>query len=140
MKRNKIIVALSLLACTLLSCQNEKKQSSSATNESKMEKNDTILKPFVAENLFWTREPKQHTITDSLSTSTRCVHSTSTRATAKSRSEYMPQVLLTIHSQPSSLKWKWENASGRHGRLRIQALNKHQNNPITRPTLHASMA
>ena len=68
MKRNKIIVALSLIACTLLSCQNEKVQPSSLSNESKMEKNDTILKPFVAENLFWTREPKQHTITDSLIT------------------------------------------------------------------------
>jgi len=33
-----------------------------------MEKNDTILKPFVAENLFWIREPKQYTITDSLIT------------------------------------------------------------------------
>lgn len=33
-----------------------------------MEKNGLNLKPFVAENLFWIREPKQHTITDSLIT------------------------------------------------------------------------
>ena len=68
MKRNQFFIALSLLACTLLSCQNEKKQQSSIANKSNMEKNDTILKPFVAENLFWIREPKQYTITDSLIT------------------------------------------------------------------------
>lgn len=33
-----------------------------------MEKKDSILKPFVAENLFWIREPKQYTVTDSLIT------------------------------------------------------------------------
>ena len=33
-----------------------------------MEVKDTTLKPFVAENLFWIREPKQYTITDSLIT------------------------------------------------------------------------
>ena len=48
MKRNQFFIALSLLACTLLSCQNEKKQQSSIANKSNMEKNDTILKPFVA--------------------------------------------------------------------------------------------
>ena len=68
MKRNHFFIALSLLACTLLSCQNEKKQQTSIANKSNMEKNDTILKPFVAENLFWIREPKQYTITDSLIT------------------------------------------------------------------------
>ena len=36
MKRNKIIVALSLIACTLLSCQKEKEQPSSLSNESKI--------------------------------------------------------------------------------------------------------
>ena len=34
MKRNQFIIALSLLACTLLSCQNEKKQQSSIANKS----------------------------------------------------------------------------------------------------------
>lgn len=52
MKRNQFFIALSLLACTLLSCQNEKKQQSSIANKSNMEKNDTILKPFVAETCF----------------------------------------------------------------------------------------
>ena len=68
MKRNQFFIALSLLACTLLSCQNEKQQQSSTANKSNMEKNDTILKPFVAENLFWIREPQKYTITDSLIT------------------------------------------------------------------------
>ena len=37
-ERNKIIVALSLIACTLLSCQKEKERPSSQTNESEVEK------------------------------------------------------------------------------------------------------
>ena len=68
MNRTQIIIALSILVCTLFSCQNEQKQQSATINKSNMEKEDTILKPFVAENLFWIRQPKQYTITDSLIT------------------------------------------------------------------------
>lgn len=68
MNRNQFIIALSLLACALSSCQNEQKQQYATTNKSNMEVKDTTLKPFVAENLFWIREPKQYTITDSLNT------------------------------------------------------------------------
>lgn len=68
MNRNQFIIALSLLACALSSCQNEQKQQYATTNKSNMEVKDTTLKPFVAENLFWIREPKQYTITDSLIT------------------------------------------------------------------------
>ena len=69
MNRNQIIIAWLLLACcSLLSCQNAQKSQSATKNKSNMEKKDSILKPFVAENLFWVREPKQYTITDSLIT------------------------------------------------------------------------
>lgn len=49
-------------------CQNAQKSQSATKNKSNMEKKDSILKPFVAENLFWIREPKQYTVTDSLIT------------------------------------------------------------------------
>ena len=252
MKRNQFFIALSLLACTLLSCQNEKKQQSSIANKSNMEKNDTILKPFVAENLFWIREPKQYTITDSLITIvsephtdlwqrtyygfsndnapvlqmktsnkffsftvktsfnssalfdqcgiaiyldsdnwmkasieyeneeyqrlgsvvtnngysdwathdipssikemwyrlsrrgsdyyietspdgitfTRCVHSIWIRVMGRSRSEYMRQARLTIHSPHSSLKWKSASANGNHGQRKIQDSNRLQTSKL----------
>lgn len=50
----------------MTSCNN--KPSSASALQQPEEMADTLLKPFVEKNLFWTREPKQYSITDSLIT------------------------------------------------------------------------
>lgn len=71
MRINPIHISLLLLTGCLCSCGNKDQNSQSADGEeisTTIEMTDTVLKPFVKENLFWTREPKQHSITDSLIT------------------------------------------------------------------------
>lgn len=58
-----IIMAIST-ACT------SKPENETATNTSTSKNIDTVMKPFVKENLFWTRKPDKFLITDSLITIT----------------------------------------------------------------------
>lgn len=66
---NKIIIFASLIiSCALGACTNSSNNDAPAT--SKTESNDTIMKQFVKENLYWTREPRQYSISDTLITIT----------------------------------------------------------------------
>ena len=65
----KKIITLAMLAVTMASCsQKQQEEETTAIITSTTEKNDTVMKEFVKENLYWTREPKQYVITDSLIT------------------------------------------------------------------------
>lgn len=65
----KNIITLAMLAVTMASCsQKQQEEETTAIITSTTEKNDTVMKEFVKENLYWTREPKQYVITDSLIT------------------------------------------------------------------------
>ena len=65
----KNIITLAMLAVTMASCsQKQQEEKTTAIITSTTEKNDTVIKEFVKENLYWTREPKQYVITDSLIT------------------------------------------------------------------------
>lgn len=65
----KNIITLAMLSVTMASCsQKQQEEETTAIITSTTEKNDTVMKEFVKENLYWTREPKQYVITDSLIT------------------------------------------------------------------------
>ena len=71
MDKKIIIIPWLLLAGTFGSC-NQKQQSEvqemGKEETLTTEVNDTIMKQFVKDNLYWVREPKQYTITDSVIT------------------------------------------------------------------------
>lgn len=67
MNTKAIIISSVILAGITGSCtQKQQPDNKAAEIEETMvkESNDTIMKQFVKENLYWTREPKQYTITD----------------------------------------------------------------------------
>ncbi len=66
--QNKLFLCASLLAAfSLLSC-NQKQQAPAEAEASETATSDTIMRQFTKENLYWVREPKQYTISDSLIT------------------------------------------------------------------------
>lgn len=71
MNTKAIIISSVILAGITGSCtQKQQPDNKVAEIEETMvkESNDTIMKQFVKENLYWTREPEQYTITDSVIT------------------------------------------------------------------------
>lgn len=64
MKKKTSIFPMLLLAGALVSCSNPQQSEQKMTTVT----NDTILKTFTKENLYWTREPKTYFITDSVIT------------------------------------------------------------------------
>lgn len=71
MNTKAIIISSVILAGITGSCtQKQQPDNKAAEIEETMvkESNDTIMKQFVKENLYWTREPEQYTITDSVIT------------------------------------------------------------------------
>lgn len=64
MKKKTCIFPMLLLAGALVSCSNPQQSEQKMTTVT----NDTILKTFTKENLYWTREPKTYFITDSVIT------------------------------------------------------------------------
>ncbi len=52
----KNIITLAMLAVTMASCsQKQQEEETTAIITSTTEKNDTVMKEFVKENLYWTR-------------------------------------------------------------------------------------
>jgi len=64
MQNKSFLFAAVLVANTMLSCT-QKQQTAEPTAT---ETSDTIMRQFTKDNLYWTREPKQYTISDSLIT------------------------------------------------------------------------
>ena len=64
MNSNVLIMSMLMMAGTLISSSN----SLHLKQEPEKEPNDTIMKTFTKENLYWIREPKRYSITDSVIT------------------------------------------------------------------------
>lgn len=63
MNKKTFILPIMLLACGMLSCSQKQSSQPETICEAAA---DTTLRQFTKENLYWIREPKQYTITDSL--------------------------------------------------------------------------
>lgn len=66
MQNKSFLFAALLLAGTMFSCT--QKQQTAEPIVAEAETSDTIMRQFTKDNLYWTREPKQYTISDSLIT------------------------------------------------------------------------
>ena len=66
MNKKSFILPALLLAGTMFSCT--QKQQTAEPTLAEAETRDTIMRQFTKDNLYWTREPKQYTISDSLIT------------------------------------------------------------------------
>ena len=64
MARKNTFITLAMLAIALTSC-NERYQKKEIV---KTAQNETIMKQFTKKNLYWTNEPKQYSISDSIIT------------------------------------------------------------------------
>lgn len=62
MQKKTLILPMMLLAGSLISCAGKQQPQQEMTTQ----ETDTIMKTFTKENLYWTHEPKQYSITDSL--------------------------------------------------------------------------
>ena len=67
MQKEVIALSILMLAGGLVSCGgNQQQDKKEMKQEMTTESNDTIMKKFTRENLYWVREPKHYSITDSV--------------------------------------------------------------------------
>ena len=69
MQKEVLVLSALMLAGTFVSCGgNQQQDKQEIKQEMTTASNDTIMKKFTKENLYWVREPKRYSITDSVIT------------------------------------------------------------------------
>ena len=69
MQKEVLVLSALMLAGGLVSCGgNQQQDKMEMKQEMTTTSNDTIMKQFTKENLYWVREPKRYSITDSVIT------------------------------------------------------------------------
>ena len=100
MQKEVLVLSALMLAGTFVSCGgNQQQDKKEMKQEMTTESNDTIMKKFTKENLYWVREPKRYSITDSVITIETEPNTDLWQRTYYGRTEYRPLATYILRIQ-----------------------------------------